>query len=121
MPSICAEDVAVARRCFPAAQGPERRCSLTSPDSEATRRVSPTDEPRMTPKRREIRNRELRATVAGNAEITLERMQHLNLARERDALDLPMRIDGEAVARLAEARALTNKTAADFALADLRT
>src|SRR5260370_27410285 len=74
----------------------------------------------MTPHRREIRNRYSRPAIAGDAEITLKRAQHLDLARERDALHQSMRMDGEAVARLAQPSALTDKTSRDFALTDLR-
>ena len=97
-----------------------RCCRLTVRIGRHAGGFSPTDEPRMTPERREIRNRDLRSAVAGDAEITLERTQHLDLARERDALDLPMRMDGEAVARLAQPGALADKTSGDFALTDLR-
>jgi hypothetical protein len=75
----------------------------------------------MTPQGREIRNRDLRPAVAGDAEITLERAQHLDLARERNALQLPLGMDREAVTGFAQPGALTDKTATDFALTDLCT
>ena len=68
---------------------------------------------------REKRDADLRAAVTGDAEVALERRQHLDLTRERDALDLPMRMDDEAIARFAENGALADETPRDLALADL--
>ena len=57
--------------------------------------------------------------MAGDAEIALERLQHLNLAGKRGALDDALRMNCEAVANLAWAGAGADLGAAYFALPDL--
>src|SRR5262249_15156459 len=60
-----------------------------------------------------------RTTMAGDAEITLERLQHLNLARKRHALDDALRMNREAIAHVAWAGTGADLGPAYFALPNL--
>ena len=52
-------------------------------------RLYPSDESGLASDRSEVRNADPRAMMTGYAEVTFERRQHLDLARQHRALDLP--------------------------------
>src|ERR1700691_5034286 len=81
----------------------------------------PRNEPRLWLDRIQGRKLHNRAPMAGYAEVALERLQHLNLARQCRLLDHSLRMNREAVTHLARPGTGADLGTADFALSDLLT